>query len=162
MVDWKSGNLRFSDGIVWKTVKAKGSEEESLKRLKALVRMGKKEEETVWMCMVKELEIERIEGEEEKPEPVRDIRVEECKVLSQFADIFSEPSGVDRESRIQYRIQLRVGANAYRKAPYRMSLTQKEALKSELEDFLKKGWIRPSISEWAIVALVVPKKDGKP
>ena len=35
-------------------------------------------------------------------------------------------------------------------------------MKSELEEFLEKGWIRPSTSEWATVALVVPKKDGKP
>ena len=35
------------------------------------------------------------------------------------------------------------------------------AMEEELGKFKERGWIRPSSSEWATVALVVPKKDGK-
>ena len=33
-------------------------------------------------------------------------------------------------------------------------------LHKELREFKAKGWIRPSKSEWATVALVLPKKDN--
>ena len=42
-----------------------------------------------------------------------------------------------------------------------MSIEQRAAMEEELGKFKEKGWIRPSTSEWATVALVVPKKDRK-
>ena len=59
----------------------------------------------------------------------------------------------------QHNIRIKEGAKAYQKAPYRLSPEQKEALHAELGEFKQKGWIQPSQSEWATVALVVPKKD---
>ena len=162
-VDWKTGELTFSDGVVWKTVKDdKKDEEEGVKRLKALTRESRKEGETVWVCLAREVKDEDEGKEVERKKGEKDEEEEEFEIVKQFKDIFSPPSGVDREGRVQHRVNLRAGAKAYRKVPYRMSPVQKEALKTELEEFLQKGWIRPSMSEWATVALVVPKKDGKP
>ena len=67
--------------------------------------------------------------------------------------------GVIKEDRVSHRIRVKEGARAYQKAPYRLSPEQVQALHEELKEFKQKGWIRPSRSEWATVALVVPKKD---
>jgi len=64
-----------------------------------------------------------------------------------------------RDGRLEHKIKVKELAKPYQKAPYRLSPEQKEALHEELREFKKKGWIQPSQSEWATVALVVPKKD---
>ena len=76
-----------------------------------------------------------------------------------MTDVFREPIGVLRDGRLEHCIRVREGARSYQKAPYRLSPEQTEVLHKELKKFKDKGWIRPSRSEWATVALVVPKKD---
>ena len=79
--------------------------------------------------------------------------------LQDLSDVFVEPEGVIREDRTSHKIRVKEGAKAYQKAPYRLSPEQTRVLHEELTGFKNKGWIRPSRSEWATVALVVPKKD---
>ena len=76
-----------------------------------------------------------------------------------MTDVFRKPTGVLRDKRLEYCIRVREGARPYQKAQYRLLPEQTEVLHKELKEFKDKGWIRPSRSEWAIVALVVPKKD---
>ena len=45
-------------------------------------------------------------------------------------------------------------------APYRMSAFELAELKSQLEDLLKKKFVRPSVSPWGAPVLLVKKKDG--
>ena len=44
--------------------------------------------------------------------------------------------------------------------PYRMAPTELRELKAQLEEFLSKGFIRPSISPWGTPVLFVKKKYG--
>jgi hypothetical protein len=44
--------------------------------------------------------------------------------------------------------------------PYRMSTHELKDLSMQLEDLLKKGYIRPSVSLWGALVLFVKKKDG--
>ncbi|KAL9258971.1 Retrovirus-related Pol polyprotein from transposon 17.6-like protein, partial [Drosera capensis] len=46
------------------------------------------------------------------------------------------------------------------KAPYRMALAELKELKTQLEELLEKGYIRPSVSPWGAPVLFVKKKDG--
>ena len=46
------------------------------------------------------------------------------------------------------------------RAPYRMATTKLKDLKSQLQDLLDKGFIRPSVSPWGAPVLFVKKKDG--
>jgi hypothetical protein len=45
--------------------------------------------------------------------------------------------------------------------PYRMSTPELKELQMQLEEFLKKGYIIPSVSPWGAPVLFVKKKDGK-
>ena len=44
--------------------------------------------------------------------------------------------------------------------PYRMALLELRELKVQLQDFLDKGFIRPSTSPWGAPVLFIKKKDG--
>ena len=46
------------------------------------------------------------------------------------------------------------------KTPYRMSTTELKELQMQLEELLKKGYIRPSVSPWVSPVLFVRKKYG--
>ena len=45
------------------------------------------------------------------------------------------------------------------RAPYRMAPTELKELKSQLQELLDKGFIRPSVSPWGAPVLFVKKKD---
>ena len=79
--------------------------------------------------------------------------------LNEFADVFQEPEGANDCLGVQHKITLREGARSYRKVPYRLGEAEQKLLQEKIEEFLARGWIRPSQSEWATVAIVVPKKD---
>ena len=91
------------------------------------------------------------EGSKESGEP---------EWMQEYEEVFADPEGVSREGGVQHKIMLREGSRCHRRAAYRMALGEREVLKKELEEFWARGWIRPSTSEWATVALVVPKKDN--
>ncbi|MCI87425.1 RNA-directed DNA polymerase (Reverse transcriptase), partial [Trifolium medium] len=45
-------------------------------------------------------------------------------------------------------------------APYQISAAELEKLKEQLEELLKKRFVRPSVSPWDAPVLLVKKKDG--
>jgi hypothetical protein len=46
------------------------------------------------------------------------------------------------------------------KTPYRMRTPKLKELQMQLEELLKKGYIRPSVSPWGALVVFVKKKDG--
>ena len=52
------------------------------------------------------------------------------------------------------------GSTPVSKSPYRMSTLELKELQLQLEEILKKGYIRPSVSPWGASVLFVKKKDG--
>ncbi|MCI43408.1 enzymatic polyprotein, partial [Trifolium medium] len=61
---------------------------------------------------------------------------------------------------IEFSIDLMPGAQPISVAPYRMSPVELLELKSQLEELLRKHFIRPSVSPWGVPVLLVKKKDG--
>ncbi|MCI57581.1 enzymatic polyprotein, partial [Trifolium medium] len=52
------------------------------------------------------------------------------------------------------------GAQPISVAPYRMSSVELRELKTQLEELLRKHFIKPSVSPWGAPVLLVKKKDG--
>jgi hypothetical protein len=84
------------------------------------------------------------------------------KVLEEYQVVFPDelPKGLPPKRSIDFEIELIPGAVPPCRAPYRLSLEEREELKKQLDDLLDKGFIRPSTSQYGAPVLFVPKKDG--
>jgi hypothetical protein len=88
------------------------------------------------------------------------LRVQDIRVVCDFADVFPvELPGIPPERDAAFEIQLVLGTQPIRKAPYRMAPKEQVELKRQLDDLLAKGFIRPSRSPWAFPVLFVEKMD---
>jgi hypothetical protein len=82
-------------------------------------------------------------------------------MVQKFLDVFPEDlSGLSTDREIEFCIELTSGTAPISKAPYRMALSELRELKTQLQELLDKGFIRPSISPWGVPILFVKKKDG--
>lgn len=148
-VDWATGVLQFSDGVKWIPAKKVGVDEAAVGALQAPIkRMGEKGKRRVWQ------EMKEVEADEKPLSPPA------WEGAQQFEEVFEEPSGISPHAEVVHELRLLPNTRPIRKKPFRMTQAQKEALGEELTKFRAKGWIRPSKSPWATVALVVPKKDA--
>jgi hypothetical protein len=81
-------------------------------------------------------------------------------VLQEFEDVFQEITRFPPRREIDFSIDLVPGAAPMSKIPYRMSTPELKELQMQLEELLKKGYIRPSVSPWGALILFVKRKDG--
>ncbi|WVZ63583.1 hypothetical protein U9M48_013206 [Paspalum notatum var. saurae] len=81
-------------------------------------------------------------------------------VACDYPDVFpEEPPGLLPDRDVEFRIDLVPGTAPVSKRPYRMALDELKELKTQLQEQLDKGFIRPSSSSWGCPALFVEKKD---
>ncbi|XP_021754618.1 uncharacterized protein LOC110719944 [Chenopodium quinoa] len=84
--------------------------------------------------------LQEIRDEEEKSDT-------KLPVVEEFPDVFpGEIPGMPPERDVEFTIDLVPGTGPISKAPYRMTPAEMKELKAHLEDFLEKGYIRPSSS----------------
>jgi hypothetical protein len=94
-------------------------------------------------------------------EVTSDIQIEELRVVQQFQDVFpSEIPAFPPSREVEFFIDLHPGTRPISESPYRMAPAELTELKSQIEDLLEKGFIRPSVSPWGAPVLLVKKKDG--
>ena len=83
------------------------------------------------------------------------------KKLREFPDVFPEElPRVPPEREVDLSIEVVQGTTPISRTPYRMAPTELKELKTQLQELLDKGFIRPSISPWGAPVLLVKKKDG--
>ena len=61
--------------------------------------------------------------------------------------------------KVEFTIELLPGTQPISKAPYRMAPNELKEFKAQLEELIKKDFIRPSSSSWGIPVLFLRKKD---
>ncbi|GBG87604.1 hypothetical protein CBR_g45756 [Chara braunii] len=81
------------------------------------------------------------------------------ELLDAYSDVFEGPHGVVPDRPIRHEIILEEGAVPPRNCIYRMGEEELSVLRAQLDDLLKKGWIRPSSSPYGALVLFVRKKN---
>ena len=61
---------------------------------------------------------------------------------------------------VEHRLELVPGANPVTRPPYRMSLKEENKVRKVVDKYLNKGLICPSFSPFALLVLLVKKKDS--
>ena len=89
------------------------------------------------------------------------VDVEKIPVVREFPDVFPEElPGIPLEREVDLAIEIVPGTVLVSRARYRMAPMELKELKSQLQELLDKGFIRPSVSPWGAPVLFVKKKDG--
>jgi hypothetical protein len=86
--------------------------------------------------------------------------IQDIPVVCEFSDVF--PEDVPRlplERDVEFVIELKAGTTPISRRSYRMPPNELAELKTQLQDLLEKGFIRPSSSPWGCPAIFVKKKD---
>jgi hypothetical protein len=92
---------------------------------------------------------------------ITDIKLENIPIVCEYLDVFPDDlSGMPPDRDIEFVIELQPGTAPISKRPYRMPPNELAELKTQLQDLLDKGFIRPSASPWGCPALFVKKKDN--
>jgi hypothetical protein len=81
-------------------------------------------------------------------------------VVCEFPDVFLEDlPGLPPERDVEFVIELKPDMTPISRRSYRMPPNELAELKTQLQDLLEKGFIRPSSSRWGCPTIFVKKKD---
>ena len=87
--------------------------------------------------------------------------LEDILVIKEVPDMFPEELlGLPPEREIDLSIEVVQGITPISRATYCMAPTELKEFKTQLQELLDKGFIRPSVSPWGAPLLFVKKKDG--
>ena len=87
--------------------------------------------------------------------------IEHVSVVHDFLDVFPEElPGIPLIREVEFIIDLKPGTVPIAKRPYKMPPHELLELKKEIDESLRKGFIRPSSSAWGAPSLFVKKSDG--
>jgi len=86
--------------------------------------------------------------------------VSDIPLVREFPEVFEEVSRLPPEREVKFSIDLVPGTRPISITPYRMSPVELSELKKQLEELLEKQFVRPSVSPWGALVLLVKKKDG--
>ncbi|KAG8474413.1 hypothetical protein CXB51_033837 [Gossypium anomalum] len=92
---------------------------------------------------------------------VSESKIQAVPVVCEFFDVFPEElPRLPPEREVEFSIDLIPGITLISIAPYRMAPTELKELKTQLQELVDRGFIRPSHSPWGAPVLFVKKKDG--
>jgi len=89
------------------------------------------------------------------------VKLENVHVVREFPNVFPKDLlGLPLDREIKFCIDLMLGTKPIPKTPYRMAPFKLNELKTQLQELLNKGFIRPSVLPWGASVLFVKNKDG--
>ena len=83
------------------------------------------------------------------------------EVVNTFDTIFAPPSHEPPNRAVKHHIELIKDALPIKRRPYPLPEHKLKAMKTQITDLHRTGWIEPSISPWGAPILFVPKKNGE-
>ena len=84
------------------------------------------------------------------------------RLINAYPRLFSGVANKNPPDRGRFgtaKIKLKPNPKIYRHREYQLQGHRAEAMKKLLAEFIERGWIEPSDSEWASPAFIVPKKE---
>ena len=69
-------------------------------------------------------------------------------LVTEYSDVFKSP-GMPLEHEIDHKIELEPGATPPYRRQYRVSAAELAEVRCQLDEYLEKGWIRPSSSPYS-------------
>ena len=90
-----------------------------------------------------------------------EVNLENVKIVCEFPNVFSKDLPrlpPDRE--LEFGIEVLPSLAPISILPYRIAPMELKELKTQLQDLVDKGFIRPSVSPWGAPVFFVKKKDG--
>jgi Reverse transcriptase (RNA-dependent DNA polymerase) len=83
-------------------------------------------------------------------------------LIEDFSDIFPHdlPHGLPPKRSIDLKIDLLTDTKPVKRPIYKLSEEELKLLKSQIDELLEEGFIRPSTSSWGSSVIFVPKKEG--
>jgi hypothetical protein len=86
--------------------------------------------------------------------------IQDIPVVCEFPDVFPEDlPRLPLERDVEFVVELKPGTTPISRRSYRMPPNELAELKTQLQDLLQKGFIRPNSSPWGCPAIFVKKKD---
>jgi hypothetical protein len=86
--------------------------------------------------------------------------IQDIPIVCEFLDVFPKDlPGLPPERDVEFVIELKPGIAPISRRSYRMPPNELTELKTQLQDLLEKGFIRPSSTPWGCPAIFVKKKD---
>ena len=81
-------------------------------------------------------------------------------IIAEYSDVF-EPPGMPAERDTVHKIELKPGSVPPYKPQYRVSVAELAEVRQQLDEYLEKGWIRPSCSPYGAPIVFIRKKTGE-
>ena len=81
-------------------------------------------------------------------------------MVTEYSDVL-EPPGMPVERAITHKIELEPGARPPYHHQYRVSAAELAKVRHQLDDYLEKGWIRPSSSSYGAPIVFIRKNTGE-
>ena len=119
-------------------------------------------------CVISVIEVKRLlhKGYEaylahviDKSSP--EVILDDVPVVHEFSDVFPEDLlGLPLDRELEFEIEMLPGSVLVSIPLYRMASIKWKELKTQLQDLVDNGFIRPNVSPWGASVLFVKKKDG--
>lgn len=155
--DWQLKTMQFErDGTAVHLQGVRSDESPTLTALDAASLWQMHDANEIWGAALIELQMAPIpDSATAQPPPVVIQRI-----LTEFSDVFAEPTGLPPRRQYDHAITLEPGATPINCRPYRYSPLQKDEIERQVTEMLWTGIITHSMSPYAAPVLLVKKKDG--